>query len=115
MGFFAVGITATILGAILYIIFRLYLEKKLSNDASRYNLYNSFSLVFSLIALATSWIWAYLFNMFTALPALLLGLAFVHRAKVFAPSQRRFLELNYAIMISVILISIIVLIAMQYK
>jgi len=115
MGFFAISVIGVIIGISLYILFRIYLEKKASNNQKLYNLYNSFALVFGLIALATSWIWPYLFNLFTALPALLLGLAFAQRAKVFAPSQRRFLKLNYAIMISAILLSIIVLLAMQYK
>lgn len=115
MGFFAISVIGIIMGVSTYILFRVYLEKKVSNGQKLYNLYNGFALVFALIALSTSWIWPYLFNMFIALPALLLALAFAQRAKVYAPSQRRFLKLNYAIMISAILISIIVLIAMQYR
>ncbi|WP_299519675.1 hypothetical protein [Winogradskyella sp.] len=46
-----------------------------------YNLYNSFALIFDLIASATSWIWAYLYNMFTALPALIFSLVFIQQAK----------------------------------
>ena len=115
MGFFTLSIIGIITGGLLYALFRLYFESKVSNPKNLYRLYNIVALIFGLIALATSWIWAYLFNMFTALPALLLGFMFVQRSKMFASSKAQFHKLNYIVLITSVLTSIAMLIAMQYK
>lgn len=73
--------------------------------------FNSFALVFALIALATSWFWVYYINLFTALPSAIVAFLLCKFAERALPNNT-FTNVNYSIIIAAVVIGMITLISL---
>lgn len=70
--------------------------------------YNSLALLLAVVALLTASLWAYYFNLFTALPALI-GAYILCRLANGAVPENSFSKVNYALMVAAVLVGLVML------
>jgi hypothetical protein len=74
-------------------------------------LYNSLALFFGIIALLTSWLWAYYVNLFIAFPSLIAAFFLCKSANKAMPGNL-FSKVNYVLIASAIAVAFVMLIVL---